>query len=91
MMMGNNFMVSYKTFEVSVWHQEYFIAEKSARDFANEKFAVGGATVIELYSRTKTGWQLVKSVKENAKVAEAKWKAYQQSLIPAGCTITYNA
>ena len=89
MYIGNNFMVNYKTFNSSVWHQEYFIGENSARDFANEKFTTG-AVVIELYNRTRDGWKLVKSVKENAKVAEAKWNAYQQSLIPDGCTITYN-
>lgn len=88
--MGNNFMVNYKTYASSTWHQEYFISERSARDFANEKFAHGGAIVVELYSRHRDGWQLVKAVKENARVAEAKWNAYQQSLIPEGCTITYN-
>lgn len=90
MRIGNNFMVSYKTFERCTWHQEYFIGERSARDFANDKFAHGGAIIVELYSRHHDGWQLVKAVRENPKVAEAKWNAYYQTLIPEGCTITYN-
>lgn len=82
---GNKFMVNTKTIG-GIWHQEYFIAEKSARDYANESFNTG-SVVVELYSRTRGGWNLVKSVKENQKVAEAKKKAYIYSIAPSDCEI----
>lgn len=85
---GNNYMVSIKSVG-GVWHQELFISEKVAREYANNAYKTG-SIVVELYSRIRGGWRLIKAVKEHQKVAEAKYRAYIASILPDNCEITYN-
>lgn len=40
------------------WHVEYFSNEAEARAYANKEFKAGAADV-ELYARTRTGYNLV--------------------------------
>ena len=88
MYIGNNFRVAKKTLR-SVWHEAYFIDEKSAREYANEAYMTG-AVVVELWQRGRGGYRLVKQVKEHQKVAEAKYNAYMAAKF-AGCNIEHGA
>lgn len=89
MYIGNNFKVLTKSFKSSTFHEEFFVDEKSARQYANEAYMTG-AVLVELWQRCRNGYTLVKQVKENAKVAEAKHTAYIAELAKkAGCTITF--
>lgn len=87
MYIGNNFKVTVKSFRSAVWHEEFFVDEKSAREYANEAYMTG-AVDVQLWQRGRDGYRLVKQVKEHQKVAEAKYKAHIEALAEkAGCKI----
>lgn len=61
MYMGNNYRVAIKN--GSLWHEEYFIDEISARKYANEMY-LRKCKIVELWKRDRTGYRLVKAVKQ---------------------------
>lgn len=61
MYIGNNFMVC-ATFYNSLHHNEYFIDEQSARDYANRLSGMGNTKSVELLKRTRGGYVSVKKV-----------------------------
>lgn len=60
MYIGNNFMVSTKLVS-GIYHNEYFIDEKTARDYANTCYKRGDM-VIELLKRSRDGYHSVKRI-----------------------------
>lgn len=78
---GNNYMVMVKgyisglTMGGTIWHQEFFIDEKSARDYCNRVYQ-NGATQIELFSRGRDGWYSVKKVCVDDKTARERRANY---------------
>ena len=69
MFIGNNFMVS-ALFYNRLPHQEYFIDEKSARDYANRLYADEDTKEIELLGRTRDGYRKVKKIVRHHKGAQ---------------------
>ena len=61
MYIGNNFMVS-ATFYNCPAHNEYFIDEKSARDYANRLYGLEATKSIELLKRQRNGYVKVKKI-----------------------------
>lgn len=83
-------MVLYKKTSNSSYKQEFYLGEEAARKDANRMF-VEGFVLIELYSRCRDGWTLVKKVKQNEREAEAKRTAHVNQLLKeTGATIIYN-
>ena len=91
MYIGINFKVVTKHVSAAHYHEEHFIDEKSARDYANRVY-MAGAALVELWQRGRDGYRLVKRVKENQRIAEARYNAHIAMLAKeaeeAGCTIT---
>lgn len=61
MYIGNNYMVSVRFYDHPC-HQEYFIDENSARDYANRMYRRGNSKSIELFKRQRIGYVLVKGI-----------------------------
>jgi hypothetical protein len=87
--MKHTHMIMYKFTPNAPWQRDEYFGENPARDDANRLFQQG-CYMIELYARGRDGWVLVKSVKQNERVAAAKRKAEIESRIPEGCTIIWN-
>lgn len=61
MFIGNNFMVSARFYK-GLPHQEYFIDEKSARDYVNRLYTQENTKEIELLGRNKYGYVKIKRI-----------------------------
>lgn len=61
MYIGNNMMVC-ATFYNSLPHNEYFIDEQSARDYANRLYGMENTKSVELLKRTRAGYVRVKKI-----------------------------
>ena len=61
MFIGNNFMVNVRFYDMPA-HQEYFIDEKSAREYANRCYKMRNSRHIELFQRRRGGYQKVKAI-----------------------------
>lgn len=61
MYIGNNFMVS-ATFYHAPAHTEYFIDEKSARDYANRLYGMEATKSVELLKRQRAGYVSIKKI-----------------------------
>lgn len=61
MYIGNNFMVS-GTFYHAPAHVEYFIDEKSARDYANRLYSMVDTKSVELLKRQRNGYATIKKI-----------------------------
>lgn len=73
MYIGNNYMVNTKLTS-GVYHNEYFIDEKSAREYANTCYKRGNM-IIELLQRRRDGYHSVKKIVrkfENSPLYEVK-------------------
>lgn len=65
MYIGNNYMVSTKLAN-GMWHNEYFIDENSAREYANTCYKRGDM-IIELLKRQRVGYNTVKRIVRKSK------------------------
>lgn len=61
MYIGNNFMVA-GTFYNRLPHNEYFIDEKSAREYANRLYRSEDTKSVELLQRQRVGYVKVKKI-----------------------------
>lgn len=75
------YMVSMKSFK-GIWHNEYFLEESSAKNWANEQWK-GGAMIVELYVQERPNtrkapgsYRLIKSVKRSKNEAKAVREMY---------------
>ena len=83
-------MLMYKLTPKSAWQRDVYLCESAARKDANRLYSQGYYQ-IELYSRSRGGWTLVKAVKQNEREAAAKHAAYVSQLAEAaGATIAHN-
>lgn len=69
MYIGNNFMVC-GTFYSATAHNEYFIDEKSARDYANRLYGMEDTKCVELLQRQRGGYATVKKIVRHHKGAQ---------------------
>ena len=70
MYIGNNFMVC-GTFYNRPAHNEYFIDEKSAREYANRLYRLENTKSIELLQRQSCGYVKVKKIVRHHEGAQA--------------------
>lgn len=61
MYIGNNYMVNANFYNRPL-HQEYFIDEKSAREYANRLYKMDSSKRIELFRRVRGGYKLIKGI-----------------------------
>lgn len=61
MYIGNNFMVCGTFYNTSA-HNEYFIDEQSARDYANRLYGMANTKSVELLKRQRGGYVTVKKI-----------------------------
>ena len=66
MFIGNNFMVNVQFYDRPA-HQEYFIDEKSAREYANRCYKMDNSKHIELFQRQRSGYKLIKGIARHHK------------------------
>lgn len=88
--MKADYKIMYKKNADGVWSYDEVFGETYARSEANRLWKEGYIQV-ELYSRVRGGWQLVKSVKQNEKVSEAKQRAHFAELLKKAQYATMNA
>ena len=56
----------------SVWEVKHFETESEARSYANQCYK-SGCNVIEIYRKTRCGFQLVHAHRESIKAAIERW------------------
>lgn len=69
MYIGNNFMVDVSFYDQPA-HQEYFIDESSAREYANRMYLRDDSKRIELFKRGRHGYTSVKKITRHHKGAQ---------------------
>lgn len=90
MRIGYNYFVNLKTYKSNVWYQEYFVAEETARKYIENALNEIGAVYAELWQIGEKRKYLTEQFKQDRKEAEAKHKAYIESLCKAtGCTVEH--
>lgn len=70
MYIGNNYMVIVAFYNRPM-HQEFFIDEKSAREYANRCYKMADSKKIELFNRRRVGYVRVKGIERHHEGASA--------------------
>lgn len=86
--MNKEFKVMVKTIG-GIWHEEFFVCESAARKYANFSF-VAGSLIVELYSRTRNGYCLIKSVQIPKDKAVERKEKYVMQIAPYDAIVHIN-
>ena len=79
------FMVMTVHVSNGVWHEEHFEQESDAKAYANHAFKNGLGTTIELWRKTRSGYELVKKARLTKKEATARFSEYVAEDAPYFC------